>query len=198
VNRGLASISFLLLASAATVAHAGEGKGFKSGVFDPPRAAPDFSLSGSNGAPVSITQYRGKVVALAFGFTYCPRICPVTLANLAQVYEKLGPAASDVQVIFVSVDPDRDTPARMKEFLSFFNPAFVGATGTARELEALRDAYGVTAKRAVSEIKKLGYEVHHSTSVYLIDRKGNIRLLAPFGKSTDDILHDIKILLSEG
>jgi protein SCO1 len=193
LKRALAAICLLV----AGTAYADQGKGFKSGTFDPPRAAPDFSLPGSTGAPVTISQFRGKVIALAFGFTYCPRICPVTLAHLATASEKLGPAAKDLQVVFVSVDPDRDTPERMKEFLSFFNPAFVGATGTPQQLEAVRQAYGVVANRAASENKKLGYEVHHSSSIYLIDRKGNIRLLTPFGKTADDILHDIKLLLQE-
>jgi protein SCO1 len=169
--------------------------GFKSGVFDPPRAAPDFTLDGSKGTALTLSAYRGKIVALAFGFTHCPRICPVTLANLAQVSKKLGPSASELQVMFVTVDPERDTPARLREFLDFFNPAFVGGTGEKAKLEALRQAYGVTATRAVSDNKKLGYEVHHSSSIYLIDREGKLRLLVPFGKSVDDIAHDVQLLL---
>ena len=170
---------------------------FRAGVFEPPRAAPPFELPGSTGAPVRLSDYRGKVVALAFGFTYCPRICPVTLANLARVFEKLGAAASDVQVVFVSVDPERDTPERMREFLSFFNPGFLGATGTPQQLEAVRNEFGVSANKAVSAVKKLGYEVHHSSFVYLIDRKGQLRLLMPFGKTADDLEHDIRLLLAE-
>jgi protein SCO1/2 len=191
-HRALAILGFLLLLPPAL---AGGDAEFKSGVFDPPRVAPDFELQGSHGAPVTLSQFRGKVVILEFGFTHCPGVCPVTLANLARVFEKLGPAAAEVQVVFVTVDPERDSLQRLKEFLAFFNPAFVGVTGTAQQLEAVRQSYGVTATRAPSANKKLGYEVHHSSSLYLIDRAGKLRLQTPFGKPADDIVHDLRLLL---
>jgi protein SCO1/2 len=192
LRRALAILGFLLSLHPAL---AGEDAAFKSGVFDPPRMAPDFELQGSHGAPVSLSQFRGKVVILEFGFTHCPGVCPVTLANLARVFEKLGAASAEVQLVFVTVDPERDSPQRLREFLSFFNPAFVGTTGTAQQLEAVRQAYGVTATRAPSANKKLGYEVHHSSSIYLIDRAGKLRLQTPFGKPVDDIVHDLRLLL---
>jgi protein SCO1/2 len=170
---------------------------FRGGLFEPPRAAPDFELQGSHGQPLKLSAYQGKVVALYFGFTYCPRICPVSLAHLTRALEQLGPAASDVQVVFVSVDPERDTPERMREFLEFFNPSFLGATGTPQQLEAVRKEFGISAKKTVSAIQKLGYEVHHSSFVYLIDRKGRLRLLMPFGKTAEDLAHDIRLLLAE-
>ena len=171
--------------------------GFRGGLFEPPRAAPDFELQGSHGQPLKLSAYRGKVVALYFGFSYCPRICPVSLGHLTRALEQLGPAAGDVQVVFVSVDPERDTPERMREFLDFFNPSFLGATGTPQQLEAVRKEFGISAKKTVSAIQKLGYEVHHSSFVYLIDRKGQLRLLMPFGKTADDLAHDIRLLLAE-
>lgn len=197
VNLALATGSFLVLLAVPAAAGAHESRGFRAGVFDPPRAAPDFELAGSTGSSVKLSQYRGKVVALAFGFTYCPRICPVTLANLAGVFAKLGPSAIDVQVVFVSVDPERDTPQRMREYLSFFNPTFIGATGTPQQLEAVQGEFGISANKAPSDNQMLGYEVHHSSFVYLIDRKGRLRLLMPFGKSTDDLVHDISLLVKE-
>ncbi len=187
----LALLAVLLPAS---LAGAGEDD-FKTGVFDPPSAAPGFDLPGSNGAPVALSKFRGKVVALAFGFSYCQRVCPVTLANLSETFKKLGAAAADVQVIFVSVDPERDTPGRLREFLQFFNPSFLGATGSKAQLDAVREAYGVFAAKTPSEDKKLGYEVHHSSSIYLIDREGKLRLLVPFGTAPVAIAHDIALLL---
>ena len=181
----------------AVAAKSPKREAFKSGVFEPARAAPGFALRGSNDSVVSLNAYRGKLVALAFGFSYCPRICPITLAKLAEVSQRLGPSAKDLQVVFVTVDPERDSPARLREFLDFFNPAFVGVTGSEAELEGLDRAYGVTATRVASENEKLKYEVHHSSSIYLIDREGRLRLLVPFGKSADDILHDVKLLLEE-
>lgn len=168
---------------------------FKSGVFDPPRMAPDFELLGSNGGALKLSQYRGKVVALAFGFTHCQKVCPLTLANLANVSRQLGKDAGALQVVYVTVDPERDDVARMKEFLGLFNPGFVGGTGSSSQVDAVRQAYGVTAQREAGEIKNLGYQVHHSSSVYLIDRAGKLRLLVPFGKSPDDIAHDVRLLL---
>lgn len=194
MKRTLALAALLSVLLPVSRAVAGDGD-FKTGVFDPPSAAPDFVLPGSNGSPVALSKLRGKVVALAFGFSYCQRVCPVTLANLSQVFKQLGPAAADVQVVFVSVDPDRDTPSRLREFLQFFNPSFLGATGTKAQIDVVRQAYGVFATKAPSEDKKLGYEIHHSSSIFLIDREGKLRLLVPFGTPPQAITHDIGLLL---
>ena len=169
----------------------------ESGVFEPPREAPEFSLQGSNGAPLVLSELRGKVVVIAFGFTYCPRICPVTLAKLSEVFGKLGAAKSDAQVVFVTVDPERDTPARLREFLQFFDPSFLGATGQEAQLDVVRREYGVLATKATSQNKKLGYEVHHSSSIFLVDREGKMRALVPFGTPSRVLLHDIQVLLKK-
>jgi protein SCO1/2 len=194
MKRALALLAVLPVLLAVRVVDAGDAD-FKSGVFDPPSAAPDFQLQGSNGAPIGLSKFRGRVVAIAFGFTYCERICPVTLANLSAVFKKLGAAAADVQVIFVSVDPDRDSPDRLREYLQSFNPSFLGATGNKGQIDAVRQAYGVFAQKAVSENKKIGYEVHHSSSIFLIDREGKLRVLVPFGRSSQAILNDVSLLL---
>lgn len=168
---------------------------FKSGTFEPARAAPDFELESSSGSPFKLSRYRGKVVALAFGFTHCVRICPTTLSTLAQVSAKLGADASQLQVVFVTVDPERDSSARLREFLGLFNASFLGVTGTNAQLEALRQAYGVTVNRDAAPDARLGYQVHHSSSILLIDREGKLRLFVPFGKTADAIVHDIELLL---
>src|SRR5262245_43439038 len=103
----------------------------KAGEFSPPRPAPDFSLQGSDGRELNLSRYRGKVVVLSFGFTSCPDVCPITLATLAQTRRKLGPDAADVQVIYITVDPQRDVAEHMKTYLDSFDPTFVGGTGTA-------------------------------------------------------------------
>lgn len=186
----------LMLTLASTLGAGCKSEEYRSGVFDPPREAPEFVLDGSHGSPIALRDYRGKVVALAFGFSHCPRICPVTLSRLAEVEKGLGDLAEELQVVFVTVDPERDTPERLREFLGFFDPDFRGATGEASKLDALQRAYGVVANRVQSENQKLKYEVHHSTSIYLIDRQGVLRLLVPFGEPAADILHDVKRLLS--
>ena len=180
----------LLLLGPATQA---ETEALKSGVFNPPRLAPDFTLQSSNGGELKLTQTRGKLVVLGFGFTHCTEVCPVTLANLALVRKQLGAVADDVQVVYVTVDPANDSPARLKEYLSVFDSTFIGATGSDAQLAKVQTEYGIVAAKATG--KKGEAQVHHSSYVYLIDRAGYLRALVPFGKKPEDIVHDIKILL---
>ncbi|HUP97386.1 MAG TPA: SCO family protein [Usitatibacter sp.] len=184
-------ISLMLMA---TVAHAADGK-LKAGVFDPPRMAPDFTLESSHGGEVKLSRYRGKVVALGFGFSHCPEICPTTLAMLAKARQRMGAAGKDFQVVYVTVDPERDSPERLRAYLTRFDPSFVGATGTPARLGQVRDAYGIAAARKMG--KDAAYGVDHSSFVYLIDREGRLRALAPYGRSADDIAHDVAILLNK-
>src|SRR5690348_2235219 len=114
----------------------------KAGTFDPPRQAPDFDLLGSNGGELKISSYRGKVVLLAFGYTSCMAVCPITLNTFAVARRKLAAAAADVQVVYITVDPQRDDAARMKKYLGAFDPTFVGGTGTEQQLAAVRKSYG--------------------------------------------------------
>ena len=185
------ALSLLLLAGVAT-AHAGGGATLKAGAFDPPRMAPDFTLPGSNGAPLSLKAYRGKVVLLGFGFTNCQQVCPVTLATLKLADKKLGAQAGQVQVLYITVDPARDTAAQMRQWLSAFNPRFLGGTGSEAQLAAVRKAYGIAAERIAGPAK--GFE--HSSFVYLIDRQGRLRALMPFGRGADDYVHDVRVLLA--
>lgn len=176
----------------ATVAGAAE---LKSGVFDPPRDAPDFALQGSHGQLFKLSETRGKVVVLGFGFSHCPEICPTTLANLSRVMKNLGDSAQEVQVLYITVDPERDTAARLREYMAVFNPHFIGLTGGAEELAAIRQAYGILIEREAHGGGN--YEVHHSSYLYLIDRDGKLRALVPYGKTVADITHDLQILLRE-
>jgi protein SCO1/2 len=193
MNARLAFASLLSLLFAAAAAGAGAPE-LKAGTFSPPRAAPDFSLQGSDGQPLNLSRYKGKVVALGFGFTFCPSVCPTTLATLAQARRKLGSSAADVQVVYVTVDPERDNAARMKEYLAAFDPTFVGGTGTAERLAAVRKDYGVFAEKKGNG---KDYQVAHSSFTYLIDRSGSLRALMPYGQGPDDYAHDLRILLNE-
>src|SRR5580693_4353134 len=165
----------------------------KAGTFDPPRDAPDFSVNGTDGASLSLSHYRGKVVVLAFGYTSCPNVCPVTLAVLAQAHRELGKLASQVQIIYLTVDPERDNAERLKQYLAAFDPTFVGGTGTAAQMAAVRSSYGVTAEKHGTGSD---YAVAHSSFVYLITRDGRLRALMPFGHKADDYVHDISMLLN--
>jgi protein SCO1/2 len=173
--------------------HAGEAEGLKAGVFNPPREAPDFSVRSSDGTALTLSRYRGKVVVLGFGYTSCPNVCPVTLAVLAQAHRKLGPLGSQVQIIYLTVDPERDNAARLKQYLAAFDPTFVGGTGTAAQMAAVRSSYGVSAEKHGTGSD---YAVAHSSFVYLITRDGKLRALMPFGHKADDYVHDISMLLN--
>ena len=169
-----------------------EPEGLKAGVFNPARAAPDFSVLGSDGTALTLSRYRGKVVLLGFGYSSCPNVCPVTLAVLAQAHRKLADLASQVQVIYLTVDPERDSAERLKQYLAAFDPTFVGGTGTAAQMAAVRASYGVTAQKVGSGSD---YGIAHSSFVYLITRDGKLRALMPFGHKADDYVHDISMLL---
>jgi protein SCO1/2 len=165
----------------------------KAGVFNPARAAPDFSVRGSDGAALTLSHYRGKVVVLGFGYTHCPNVCPATLAVLAQAHRQLGALGSQVQIIYLTVDPERDSPERLKQFLAAFDPTFVGGTGSAAQMAAVRTSYGVTAEKVGTG---RDYGVAHSSFIYLITREGKLRALMPFGHKADDYVHDISMLLN--
>jgi protein SCO1/2 len=164
----------------------------RAGTFDPPRDAPDFTLRGSGGADLHLASYRGKVVILAFGFTSCPVICPTTLATLAAAHKALGDDAKDVQVVYVTVDPERDTVEKLKPFLAAFDPSFVGATGTEEELAAVRKEYGVDAKKVAAGDS---YAYVHSSYTYFVDKAGKLVALMPYGHTADDYVHDARVLL---
>ena len=191
------TLLFLLLFTA-TVGAANDAA-LKAGVFSPPRQAPELSLSGSDGTELTLSRYRGKVVVLAFGFTSCVDVCPITLAVLAQARKKLGAAAKDIQVVYVTVDPERDDTKRMREYLAAFDPTIIGGTGTAKQLAIVQKEYGIIANKVANKTgsKQTGanYSIAHSSYTYLIDREGKLRALMPYGHSADDYAHDFKILL---
>ena len=192
LNRAFVLLPLLLFLTAAV--SAADNATLKAGAFSPPRQAPDFSLRGSDGGELKLSRYRGKVVVLGFGFTSCPEICPTTLAVLAQARKKLSVSADEVQVVYVTVDPERDDTERMRKYLAGFDPTFVGGTGTAEQLAAVRQAYGVVAEKKPFAG---GHTVAHSSFTYLIDRDGSLRALMPFGHTADDYVHDVKLLLNK-
>jgi len=187
--------TILLLASlfiVAASARADDGEALKAGVFDPARAAPDFTLPGSDGSELKLSRYRGKVVLLGFGFTSCVAVCPITLGTLAAAQKKLGARGSDMQVVYITVDPERDDAPRMKKYLAAFDPAFIGGTGSDVQLAAVRKDYGIAAEKVAGP----DGSYTHSSFVYLIDREGRLRALMPYGHPAEDYIHDVGILLA--
>jgi protein SCO1 len=187
-RRDLAAAALLALALGAGAA----APTLKSGQFDPPLPAPDFVLQGSDNRELKLANHKGRVVLMFFGFTHCPEVCPTTLATLAQVRKQLGADAARVQVVYITVDPERDTPQRMAAYLRAFDAGFVGGTGKPEQLAAVRQQYGVHMKRLPMPG---GYGIDHGTSVYVIDRQGRLRAMMPYGHSAADFVHDIRALL---
>jgi len=193
VTRPLVALLALVFCSA-TISAAADPD-LIAGVFSPARLAPDFSLHGSDGSELTLSHYRGKVVALAFGYTSCTAVCPITLGVLAAARRKLATAADQVQIIYVTVDPERDNAERMRKFLQGFDTSFVGGTGTEQQLAAVRADYGITVSKKIPIPG--GYALNHSSYIYLIDRNGGLRALMPYGHNADDFAHDMRILLHD-
>lgn len=189
----LLCLSFLALMLAAC--SPGESKpSFKGTDITGAEFGGDFTLTGHDGKPHALSAYRGKVVALFFGYTHCPDICPTTMLEYAQVSKLLGDKAKDLQVLFISVDPQRDTPALLAGYVPHFNTSFVGLTGSQVDIDKVTSHYKVIAqKQGVQDSKN--YTVDHSAGSYLLDREGKLSVYLPYGTAAADIAHDVQSLM---
>jgi protein SCO1/2 len=187
-------VLFTLLGVVALANAAPPAEPLKAGVLTPVMAAPELKLAATDGKPLNLARFRGKVVLLAFGFSNCGEVCPITLATLAGARKKLGDAARDVQVVYVTVDPERDDAVQMKKFLGAFDATFVGGVGTRAEIDVAQASYGITSAKKMNPDGS--YLIGHSSSIYMIDRAGGLRAVMPYGHPADDFVHDLKILLT--
>lgn len=188
----LVAAACLLTAASASAAPIA---GLKSGHFEPPRVAPAIALQASDASAFDLARYRGKVVVLEFGYTHCTEVCPVSLAALAQARKLLGADAARLQVVFITVDPVRDSVARLHGYLAHFDPGFIGVTGSQSQVDAVLKAYGITAAKRMMGASEAGYMMSHSSYLYFIDTRGMLRALMPFGRPAADIAHDVQLLL---
>jgi len=153
----------------------------------------DFQLTDHHGKPRTLADFRGKVVVIFFGFTHCPDVCPTALGELASVAKELGKDAGKMQVLFITADPERDTPEVLSRYVPAFHPDFLGLYGDA-------DATARTAKELKLFYQKQplpggGYSVDHSAGTYIYDTAGRLRLFAGYGQGAPKLLHDIRLLL---
>ena len=167
---------------------------FNGVALEPAEQAPVLRLADSTGAPFDVAQQRGKVVLLFFGYTHCPDVCPTTLVDWRHVADSLGAKAKDVRFVFVSVDPERDTPALAQRYAARFSPSFVGLAGTLAEIESLKSAWKITALRDGSPTNA-NYTVTHPSQVFVIDRDGKLRLMQRPGLTTAQVTADVRALL---
>lgn len=173
----------------------GESYEFKGAELDPASAAPPLNLIDHNGEPFSLESIEGDLALIYFGYTTCPDLCPTTLSDFKGVKDSLGDDADRVHFMMVTVDPERDTPERLKEYMRAFDPDFIGLTGDDAQLEEAKAGYGVYAQRVDYPESATGYLVDHTSLTYLIDTDGRLRLTYSTGFDPDMIVEDVKHLL---
>lgn len=169
---------------------------YQGSLIDPPAEAPKFELSDVDGQRFRLGDLNGQVVIIFFGYTSCPDVCPVTLTDFLRIRSKLGNQAEKVSFVFVTVDPERDTPERMKKYLTNFDPAIIGLTGERSELESVWSSYGVYEAK-VDGSSGGNYLVDHSSRIYVIDEAGNLKLTYLFGTEYQVIAEDVRHLISK-
>lgn len=167
---------------------------FSGSVIQSNDKAPRVELQASAGRTVRLNDFDGKVVVLYFGYTFCPDVCPTTLAKLADAMDILGDRADEVQVIMVSIDPARDTPESLAEYVEYFHPDFIGVTGEPAVVDRVATVYGVYYEKEEGSAAT-GYLVNHTATVMVIDREGYLKLVLPFEGTADQIAADIEYFL---
>lgn len=155
----------------------------------------DFHLTDFNGKPRQLSEFRGKVVVLFFGYTHCPDVCPTTLSELSLALKKMGNDAKRVQVLFVTVDPDRDTPKVLKEYVPSFNPGFLGLYGNAAETKIAADEFHVFYQKVQIEDDMKNYAMDHTAGCFVFDPSGRLRIYMEYGEKPEEMASGLESLL---
>ena len=166
-----------------------------TGYFLPgPMDAPAFDLLSRGGERASQADFPGKILAIFFGYTSCPDVCPLTLSHLSQVFQELGEAAQGLQVLLITVDPARDTPERLERYLAAFHPSFLGLTGPEEDIRQVADAFGAYFIR---NDDGENYTVDHTARTFVLDASRRIRLSFPVTATPEEMARDLATLLEE-
>jgi protein SCO1 len=185
------------LAALALLALAGCGAGgpkFEASDVTGSSFGRDFELEDPDGRKRTLADFRGKAVVVFFGFTQCPDVCPTTLAALAEAMKALGPDADRVQVLFVTIDPDRDTPALLKQYVPAFDPRFLGLRGDAAATARTAKEFKIIYQKVPGPTPG-SYTMDHSAGSYVFDPQGRLRLFVSNGQGADVYVHDLRELL---
>lgn len=166
---------------------------FAGTLLSDPHPAPDVPLMSVDG-PVQLSDFQGQWTFLYFGYTFCPDACPLTLSKLKNVRKELGDNDDQMQVVMVSVDPERDSPEVLDTYVRYFDQSFVGITGNKEEIDALGEPFGIYYEKGEGS-EATGYLVIHSTRFYLIDPDGNARVAYPHEATDEQVLTDLQYLL---
>lgn len=171
---------------------------FNGTKLDPPPPATDFLGTNWDGRPFRLSDLRGRVVLLFFGYTSCPDVCPMTLAEMQKIEDQLDELAEGLSVVMVTIDPERDTVERLAQYIPAFDPTFYGVVLDESTLTQVKSAYGIYAEKVESDTSQnANYMMDHTGSTLVIDKAGNWRTLYSFGTDTDAILEDLRYLLTE-
>ena len=181
-------------ATVTLVACSAEKPQFKSIDLTGADYAKGFALSDQNGKPRTLQEFAGKVVVVFFGFTQCPDVCPTSMAELAEVKKLLGLDADKLQAVFITVDPERDTPEVLKAYMANFDPTFIALRPTLAELPDFAKSYKVFYKKVEGRTAS-SYSMDHSAGSYVFDAKGQIRLYNRYGSGAEALASDIKLLM---
>lgn len=157
--------------------------------------APAFTLTDQFGEQRALSDFKGKVVSLFFGFTHCPDVCPTHLARQAEVMRQLGSLADQVAVLFVSLDPERDTAEALKIYMDAFDPRFIALTGSPEETSHVAKQYKIFWQKTPLPGSALIYTIDHTTNSFIIDQKGHLRLTVPHEMPAAGVTHDLKLLI---
>lgn len=153
-----------------------------------------LNLTDHNGKPRTLDEFKGKAVALFFGYTHCPDVCPSTMTDMKRTMKLLGPKADELQVLFVTLDPDRDTQAVLAKFVPSFDKRFLGLYGDTAQIEATAKTFKIFVNKVPTK-KGSDYTIDHSAGMYIFDKQGKIRLYVDYGEKPEDIANDIKQIL---
>ena len=169
---------------------------FHGTVINPPLPVTDFSLQTANEEVFRLSEQKGKIVLLFFGYTSCPDVCPVTLATFKQVNDNLGEDAQKVRFVMITADPDRDTPDKVAEYAARFNPEFIGLSGDMTALASIWKELGVFVEKQESD-SAAGYLVSHTASVFVLNQSGSLFMTFPYGTTAPEIADDIRQILKD-
>ena len=185
-------VSFMVLAAGCMPFSSGYT--FKGSQLDPPMDLPDFELMSDESQPYQFSETAGEITLVYFGYTFCPDVCPLTMADVKQALAELE-TEDEINVLFISVDPERDTPEILSRYLDAFGSEFVGLTDTMERTQPVLQAFGAYAEKAEVENSSADYLMNHTARLYLVDTEGDLLLTYPFGFEPEDLRADLEYLL---
>lgn len=176
-------------------ADAADPEAFNGTLMPTPIPVTDFTLTAVGDTPVTLSDFGDKIVLLYFGYTFCPDVCPTTMADLGRVQREIDDSGTQVQVVMITVDPERDTPELLADYVTHFHPTFVGLAGTPEDIALVAQDFGVFYERHAGSDAS-GYLVDHTARVFVVEPDGTYRLSFGYGMSVDDMAADLQRLLA--